>query len=106
MARPEADIQPVSSDSRRIEKLKSDRYEVRNPFTIEVETWEDSTVIAEWFEAGVIGFGESEDKAVNGLMQDVDDLYDELRVADPDTLGPLPQRWLTVMNQTLAPVIK
>lgn len=104
MANRELGPQPISTDLRVVARLKSDRYEVLDPFTACVETWEDGRYIARWPETEAIGFGDSAEEAFGGLLEDIEDLYDELRVSDPETLGPLPQKWLRVMGQTIAPV--
>lgn len=76
--------------------LKSENYILSKPIMILLEKDEDG-YIASWDDVEAFYTAETEYEAMNGLCEEIVNLYEDL--SEPDVnLGPLPRKWLLLLQ--------
>ncbi|MBU4444648.1 hypothetical protein KJ656_06145 [bacterium] len=80
-----------------IDSLNSEDYDLIRPFLANV-TIDDDEYIVTIDELSLYSFGDSLNSAVDELIDDIIDLYEEIKVASP-RLGKDPQRWKDILSR-------
>lgn len=76
--------------------LKSERYVLSKPILILLEK-DDDGYIASWDDVEAFHTAETEYEAINGLCEEIVNLYEDL--CEPNAeLGPLPRKWLLLLQ--------
>jgi hypothetical protein len=84
-----------------IRDLGEEGYLLRESIQIVIEEYSDESVIARFPEIDVFGEGQNESEAISNLKLAILDIYDELVISDPNSLGRIPQMWLRILNQLI-----
>lgn len=72
--------------------LKSENYNLSKPIMILLEK-DENGYIASWDDVEAFHSAETEYEAINGLCEEIVNLYEDLNEPDVN-LGPLPRKWL------------
>ena len=80
-----------------ITSLNHDKLVLRKSLVVEIKGHKDE-VIADFYDGQVVGFGETEQEAMDDLKNDLVALYHDL-TEDEENLGPLPKKWLATLRE-------
>lgn len=67
-----------------------------------IEEWSDNEFIAHWHDVEAVGFGTGRAEATADLIQNIIELYEDLRDTKEDELGKLPRKWKQIMAPMFA----
>jgi len=87
----------IISTKYEIDSLNSEDYDLIRPFLSNV-TIDDDEYIVTIDELSLYSFGDSLNSAVDELIDDIIDLYEEIKLASPH-LGKDPQRWKDILSR-------
>ncbi len=80
-----------------LNSLRSKKYSLNQPIYITIEH-EDGHVIASFDDIEAFAYSDNEFEAVDQLCQEIVALYEDLSSEDEEELGPLPQKWLSILQ--------
>jgi len=80
-----------------LNSLRNEKYLLKHPIYITIE-YENEQVIASFDDIEAFAYADNEFEAVDLLCQEIILLYNELSEEDKDNLGPLPKKWLSILQ--------
>ena len=83
-----------------ITDLGDEGYRLLADITLVLEEYRDE-VVARWPEVELYASGTTESEAVAGIKRQIIELFEELRVMNPRTLGRLPLAWKRILRRTV-----
>jgi hypothetical protein len=84
-----------------LNSLKDSRYMLKKPVYIVLEK-EKHRVIASLDDIEAFACADTEFEAINGLCEEIIEIYEDL-CRDRGSLGPLPSRWLSYLEEIIEP---